>query len=256
MKTKFLQTITLLALSISPFVGAAENKVADSQKKWIEVYEKQVNIPKPADMLINESKEPALKKGFVSLYNGKNLDGWVPYSGHAKFEAKGDTIIGTCVPGSPSTYLSTVKDDYTDFIFTAELKWEVDGNTGFMFRAHLKETEKSKQTVVGPQAEMEADSKKRYWSGGIYGQSAGGWIYPLWLEAHEAARNAVNYDDWNRVTVRAKGKFIKTWINGVPAASWKTDEYKKGFFSLQIHSGKQGKVHFRNIKVKELEPKK
>lgn len=28
--------------------------------------------------------------------------------------------------------------------------------------------------------------------------------------------------------------------------------YKKGFFSLQIHAGQKGKVHFRNIKVKEL----
>ena len=41
-------------------------------------------------------------------------------------------------------------------------------------------------------------------------------------------------------------------INGKPAAHWKTDKYMKGFFSLQIHAGKQGTVHFRNIKVKEL----
>ena len=40
--------------------------------------------------------------------------------------------------------------------------------------------------------------------------------------------------------------------NGLPAAHWTTEEYEKGFFSLQIHSGKQGTVHFRNIKVKEL----
>lgn len=51
------------------------------------------------------------------------------------------------------------------------------------------------------------------------------------------------------------GEEIKTWINGVPAARWidKKGEYKKGFFSLQAHSGKEGEVHFRNIKVKEIE---
>ena len=27
---------------------------------------------------------------------------------------------------------------------------------------------------------------------------------------------------------------------------------KKGFFGLQVHSGKQGEIHFRNIKVKEI----
>lgn len=251
MKTIRLVTASLLTVSFATLLGAADNQIADSQQKWIEVYQKQKNIPLPDGMLINRDQEPSLKKGFVSLYNGKNLDGWAPYAGHCTFEAKGDVIVGTTVPGSPSTYLSNLKDDYTDFIFTAELKWEVDGNTGYMFRGKVKE-ENGKQTVFGPQAEMEADSKKRFWSGGIYGQSCGGWYYPLWLEAHEKARQAVNYQGWNRITVKAVGRVVKTWVNGVPAAHWTNDEYLKGFFSLQIHSGKKGSVHFRNIKVKEL----
>jgi len=246
------RTIALIILlSLAPLYSAANQQIDDSQEKWIAVYEKQKNIPNPTEMLLNTSEEPKLKKGFVSLYNGKNLDGWAPYGGHCAFEAKGESIIGTCVPKSPSTYLSTLKDDYADFIFTAELKWEVDGNTGFIFRGRLQEKD-GKQTVIGPQAEMEEESKQRHWSGGIYGQSAGGWIYPLWLEEHEAARKAIKRGDWNRMTIRAKGRNIKTWVNGIPAAHWKTDEYMKGFFSLQVHSGKQGTIHFRNIKIKEL----
>lgn len=252
MKMKRFVTASLFTLSLISLFGATGNQISDSQEKWIEVYEKQKNIPSPESMLINTDKEPNLKKGFVSLYNGKNLNGWAPYGGHCTFEAKGDVIVGTTVPGSPSTYFSTLKENYTDFIFTAELKWEIDGNTGFMFRGQLKEDDKGKQTVIGPQAEMEADSKKRFWSGGIYGQSCGGWYYPLWLNAHKKARQAVDYDGWNRITVKAEGRVVKTWINGVPAAHWTNDEYLKGFFSLQIHSGKEGAVHFRNIKVKEL----
>ncbi len=106
--------------------------------------------------------------------------------------------------------------------------------------------------MFGPQAEMEADSKKRFWSGGIYGQSCGGWYYPLWLNAHAKARSAIDYDEWNRMTVKAEGNVVKTWINGIPAAHWTNDEYPEGFFSLQIHSGKAGQDQFRNIKVKEL----
>ena len=110
-----------------------------------------------------------------------------------------------------------------------------------------------KETVFGPQAEMEAYAKERYWSGGIYGQSAGGWIYPMWLDAHAKTRKAMKpKGSWNRITIQAKGDTIKTWLNGVPAAHWKTKEYKQGFFSLQIHSGKAGTVLFRNLKVKEL----
>lgn len=244
-------TALVFTLSIGSLFGVDPNKISVSQKEWIEVYQKQQNIPDPGRMQINTENEPNLKRGFTSLYNGKNLDGWAPYGGHCTFEAKGDVIVGKTVPESPSTYLSTLKDDYTDFIFTAELKWVVDGNTGFMFRGQLKE-EDGKQTVFGPQAEMEADSKKRFWSGGIYGQSCGGWYYPLWLNAHEKARQAVDYSKWNRMTVKAEGNVVKTWINGIPAAHWTNDNYLKGFFSLQIHSGKQGEVHFRNIKVKAL----
>ena len=242
--------IILLSLLITS-TGAFANKIAKSQEKWIDVYKKQENIPSPKDMLINETKEPNLKKGFVSLYNGKNLNNWEALGGHCTFEAKGDVIVGTTVPGSPSTYLSTKKNDYKNFIFTAEFKWAVDGNTGVMFRAQSRPGD-GREIVFGPQAEMEAFSKERYWSGGIYGQSAGGWIYPLWLEAHEEVRNAMKKDGWNRITIRARGNTIKTWLNGVPAAHWKTKEYKEGFFSLQVHSGKEGEVHFRNIKVKEL----
>ncbi len=249
---RLLFTFTLLLAAITANLTAADNKIAKSQEKWIPVYEKQANVPAPGDMLINTDPEPDLTSGFTDLYNGVNLDGWTPRGGTCKFEAKGKAIVGTCVPKSPSTYLSTLKDDYTDFVFTAELKWEVDGNTGVMFRAQSRK-EKEKETVFGPQAEMEAFSKKRYWSGGIYGQSAGGWIYPMWLEAHEEVRNSMKRDGWNRLTIKAEGDTIKTWLNGLPAAHWKTDEYKKGFFALQIHSGKEGTVHFRNLKVRELD---
>jgi hypothetical protein len=125
-----------------------------------------------------------------------------------------------------------------------------------MFRAQSKPGEgkhEGREVVYGPQCEVEAYSKQRFWSGGIYGQSAGGWIYPMWLEAHKKARKAMKTQgEWNRVTVEARGESIKTWLNGTPAAYWKTDLYQKGFFSLQIHAGSQGTIHFRNIKVKEL----
>lgn len=166
-------------------------------------------------------------------------------------EPTGEAIVGTCVKGSPSTYLSTVKDDYTDFIFTAEIKWAVDGNSGIMFRAQKKSGRKT-VTVFGPQCEMEGTSLERGWSGGIYGQSAGGWAYPLWLDAHKEVRKAIKPEGWNRVTIQAIDNNIKTWVNGIPAANWETKKYLKGYFGLQVHSGQAGEVHFRNIKVKDL----
>ena len=249
-----MTSIKIAGISLFLFVmlsSSSGNQVAESQQKWVPKYENQKNAPVPNEMLINRASEPDLSHGFTRLFNETNLVGWTRRGGDCTFEVRGDTIVGTCVKGSPSTYFSTVKEDYTNFIFTVELKWEVDGNSGIMFRAQRKKSGE-KETVFGPQVEMEGFAKQRYWSGGIYGQACGGWYYPLWLEAHTAAREALKKGEWNRVTIKAQGKTIKTWLNGVPAAHWETEEYLKGFFGLQIHAGKEGTVLFRNIKLKEL----
>jgi hypothetical protein len=248
-----MKKITLLSSVCLVLLSLAEgNQISESQQSYIARYEKQILKVAPGDALINTDAEPELSDGFVSLYNGKDLEGWTPRGGHCTFEASGESIVGTTVKGSPSTYLSTDREDYTDFIFTAELKWVVDGNSGIMFRAQRKPGGKG-ETVFGPQCEMEGLGNDRGWSGGIYGQSAGGWLYPLWLDAHKEARNALKENEWNRVTIQAIGNNVKTWVNGIPAAHWETEKYLKGFFSLQVHSGQRGTIHFRNIKVKELE---
>ena len=109
--------------------------------------------------------------------------------------------------------------------------------------------------MFGPQAEMEGFdgfAKGRFWSGGIYGQSCGGYFYPLWLKEHAPTRTALKREGWNRITMSAKGNEVKTWLNGVAMANWTDDgSYPEGFFGLQIHKGPQGTVLFKNIRVKE-----
>ncbi|VGO19293.1 3-keto-disaccharide hydrolase [Pontiella sulfatireligans] len=253
-KTLFItasSALLLLAGCTTQQVDQQANTISESQQQYIKKYEKQKVVPKPEDMLLNTEKEPKLKRGFTPLFNGKDLTGWTPKGGKCTFEAIDGTIKGTCIKGSPSTYLSTDKADYTDFIFTCDMKWEVTSNSGVMMRAQSKPGEKG-ETVFGPQCEMEGFSQDRGWSGGIYGQACGGWYYPLWLEAHATVRKALNEGEWNRVTIKAQGDTFKTWINGIPAANWKNEEYKQGFFSLQVHAGKEGTILWRNIKVKEL----
>jgi hypothetical protein len=99
---------------------------------------------------------------------------------------------------------------------------------------------------------MEGVGNPRGWSGGIYGEGIGGWLYPLWLDNHAEARESLKTDDWNRLTIMAKGDTVKTWLNGHPATHWKTTEYMKGFIGLQVHSGTKGTIQWRNVKIKEL----
>lgn len=252
-------TLGLLATLFLVSSGAFAQELDPRQKEWIAKYEKQANVPRPKEMLLNTSKEPRPKKGFKPLFNGKDLSGWVPKGGTCTFEAIDGAIVGTCVPGSNSTYLCTERSDFTNFIFTCDMKWLEDGNTGVMFRAQVKPKDPTKPSddrtavVFGPQAEMEGFSQDRHWSGGIYGQSCGGYFYPLWLKEHEKARDALKEGEWNRLTISARGNNVKTWLNGTPVAHWKDDgTYAKGFFGLQIHKGASGKVLWKNLQVKEL----
>lgn len=236
-------TIVSLAMVSIAFGGTLD----PTQQKFYKQYKKQKNIPDPATQLINTDSEPDLTKDFTSIFNGKDLSGWAPKGGHCTFEVKDGTIVGTVVKGSPSTFLCTDKE-YSDFIFTCEMKWEIDGNSGVQFRSEVKG---KRETVSGPQYEMEGFARGRGWSGGIYGQACGGWFYPLWLVEHKKARKALKHD-WNRVTIMANGNVVKTWINGVPAANWIDKKYKKGVFGLQVHQGHAGKILWRNIRIKEL----
>jgi hypothetical protein len=249
-----LHYTTLLTLLFGMFCSCGHaNEIARSQEKWLPRYAKQANAPKLEEMLLNTDPEPKLTGTFESLFSGEDLSGWTSYGGKCTFEASGESIVATCVPGSPSTYLVTERDDYRDFIFTAEVKWEVDGNSGIQFRSKVRQSENGTE-VYGPQIELEDESRQRGWTGAIYGQSCGGYWYPLWLEAHEKARQAIHYGDWNRITIEARGRTVKSWVNGIPAGHfvYPDDEFAEGFFGIQSHSGQQGTVHFRNLRVKEL----
>ena len=165
----------------------------------------------------------------MGVFLDEDLDDWEIIGGTSTFEGKDGAIRGVCLPKSESTYLYTRNTNFADFIFTCELKWEVEGNTGVMFRAGRTAGKKG-ATAFGPQMEMEPFSQDRDWSGGIYGQGCGGWYYPLWLKEHAEARQAQKPDGWNRMTIEARGPEIRTWLNGVPVACWKTDKFLTGAF--------------------------
>lgn len=241
MKTKLTMLILAGLVAVSANLFAADQPQSNP------------NPPKSAKQLLNTEPEPDLKDpGFVYLFDGKTLNGWNTKQGTMKFEVKDGAIVGTCSKG-PSTFLCTDKD-YTNFIFTCESKWEVDGNSGVQVRSRTR-NERKMNVVFGPQVEMEDLAKKgRGWSGGIYGQNCGGWLYPLKSPEHKSLKNIIDRSGWNRVTVKVVGNVFKTWINGKPAAHWvdKKNEYPKGFIGLQVHGGKQGTILWRNLKIHEL----
>ena len=187
--------------------------------------------------------------GFVSLFDGKSLDGWKKVGGEATYRIEGDTIVGELPPGGAkaNTFLRTEKE-YGDFVFKVDLKLEIPGNSGVQFRSHQKDDPAGNGRVFGYQ--MEVDPGDRKWSGGIYDEARRGWLFDLKDKAEAQAAFKVN--DWNEYVIKAKGDHLQTWVNGVPVADLHDKTDAAGFIALQVHSGKEGKILWKNIRIKEL----
>ena len=185
----------------------------------------------------------AAEEGFVQLFDGKSLDGWTKHGGGATYKIEGDCIVGEVGPGT-NTFLCTDKE-YGDFIFKVELKLDVPGNSGIQFRSHIAQ---KNDRVFGYQCEI--DPSERAWSGGIYDEGRRGWLFPL--KDHEEARKAFKLEDWNEYVIQAAGPSLKTWINGVPCADLIDTADMSGLIALQVHAGKEGRIRWRNIRIKDL----
>ncbi len=193
----------------------------------------------------------AADDGFVSLYDGKSLDGWTQRNGKATYQVEDGTIVGRTAKNSPNSFLCT-KKAYCDFDLLFEVKVDPGLNSGVQVRSRSSK-DYNKQRVHGPQVEIECAPGE---SGYIYGEATGrGWLSP-----NQDKKDGYKNDQWNKFRVLATGARIQTWINGA-AVEDLTDEAssKCGFIGLQVHGVGNGgpfEVRWRNIKIKDLAPEK
>jgi len=199
---------------------------------------------------------------WVSLFNGKDLDGWEQHGGKASYRAENGEIVGRSAPNTGNSFLCT-KKDYSDFILQLEFKVDPALNSGVQIRsqcfAEPKTVELNGKRYKFPADrvhgyQVEIDPSPRAWTGGIYDEGRRGWLYDL--KRNEAARKAFRQNQWNKFRVECRGESIKTWLNGVPAADLKDAVTPSGFIALQVHGvGKNDKpleVRFRSLRIQEL----
>ena len=96
---------SLAQLAVAGAVDAGE--IDPSQQAWYEQYKVQANAPDPATMRLNTDPEPDLTEGFVDLFNGRDLTGWIALGGPATFAVEGDEVVGRSVKAGDATYLCT-----------------------------------------------------------------------------------------------------------------------------------------------------
>jgi len=191
---------------------------------------------------------------FQPLFDGKTLKGWERVNGKMKYTVEDNCIVGTCVPKQHNGFLRT-KKTFRNFIFTAEVKLDIPGNSGIQFRSHQRQGKgKDHGRVYGYQCEI--DPSERAWSAGIYDEANRGWLFPLIGDANKKARKAFKLNGWNTFIIKANGRRLQTWINGVQCSDFTDTDPKQfspeGFIALQVHQGRQGKIRWRNIKIKPL----
>jgi hypothetical protein len=191
---------------------------------------------------------------WVPLFNGKDLTGWKPLNGKARFEVQDGHIVGTTVTGQPNSFLATERE-FGDFILELEFLADSTMNSGIQFRSESR-SDYQNGRVHGYQ--MEIDPSPRAWSGGIYDEGRRLWLYTL--DFNPAVRTAYKRAGWNHYRIEAIGKEVRTYVNGIPAAHLIDTLPTRGFIALQVHSinkpEEQGRqIRWRNIRIQTLNPR-
>ena len=177
----------------------------------------------------------------VELFDGATLDGWTAL-GDAIYEVDQGSILGR-IGGGGQSFLIT-DDTYADFLFEVELKAELPGNSGIQVRSHVNEEGR----LYGYQIEI--DSSERAWSGGLYDEGRRGWLDDL--ADDDYARTAFRPGEWNTYRIECVGPTIKAWVNGIPTADFVDDLDREGVIGLQVHSGDDTRVRWRNFRLQDL----
>jgi len=203
---------------------------------------------------------------WVSLFDGKSLDGWEVRSGFADYKAENGCIVGTTVEKSPNTFLCT-KKEFGDFIMEFEVKNDPALNSGVQVRSHVYDTENTqtierngKQVkvtnpvgrVYGDQVEISNEAAGT--SGGIYGEARERtWLFNV--SEIPAAKAAFHDNQWNKFRIECVGRTVKTFVNGVPCANFTEAKDTRGFIGLQVHQVKGDpklQVRWRNLRIQEM----
>ena len=173
----------------------------------------------------------------ISLFNGKNLDGWKVY-GTEKWYVDNGELICESGPDKEYGYLATT-NEYKNFIFNLEFYQQSDGNSGVFFRSSIEGV-----IISGWQVEVAPPGNN---SGGIYESYGRGWL----VKPDPKYDNIIKMQSWNLMKIMVDGDNVKTWINGKEMVDI-TDPVigdANGSIALQIHDGGGIKVRWRNLEL-------
>ena len=217
--------------------------------------------------------------GFVSLFDGQSLNGWLvkclPKDQDKEYwRAEEGAIIADVPAGSDHNYIWLLTEkEYADFELRLKVQSFVDAksNSGVQVRSRYDVEE---GWLDGPQIDINPPGGWR--SGFIYDETrtVKAWISPIQGKPSAATiedaipgwswQHGDGADLWNDITIICDGARIKTIVNGVTITDYdgsgilddadhvSLNVGMTGHIGLQIHPGGQGKIRFKDIRIKEL----
>ena len=225
------------------------------------------------------SKRPE-GSGWINLFNGQNLDGWVveckPEDKVKGFWTVQDGMILVNSLGMKDhdyVWLTTPKE-YTDFILKLKFAAFKDspGNSGVQVRSRY---DHDSLWLDGPQVDINPPGPWR--TGMVWDETRGNarWLYPdipkgEWVNEEMRQKDfEFHYSTdeervWNELEIRVEGLSIQAWLNGVQitdltgegilndAVHRKYNVGEKGFIALQLHVRDELMMYYKDIYIKEL----
>jgi hypothetical protein len=194
----------------------------------------------------------AAEPGFVSLFDGKSLDGWTPQDPALKDAFKvEDGAILTHGAFTHLFYSGPVNGaKFKNFELRAEFKMAPSSNSGIFF--HTENPGPKKKVERGYECQICGDSyaKDPKKTGSLY-------------DIEDVKKSAAPDNEWSTYVIRVEGKHIVLTVNGKVTVDYTepTPPNRKkgregrvissGTFALQAHDP-TSKCWFRNIRVKAL----
>lgn len=176
------------------------------------------------------------------LFNGNDLQGWKTI-GNEKWVVEDGAIYGEGITEEYG-YLATA-DEYSDFHLFLRFKCEASGNSGVYLHTAF---EPGTATVTqGRQIEIDRGIGRH--TGGIYGDGKGWIVWPA-----PELETVIRPNDWNDMLIKVEGKRYVVHLNGTQMIdfTYPSPESKSGVIALQLHSGGEGRMRFKDIWIRDL----
>lgn len=181
-----------------------------------------------------------------SIFNGKDLTGWKAPENNIWYTVADGVLKVKSGPERKGSTLWTEKE-YKNFIMQFDFKMGEGTVDSGIYVRNSKE-----QIQIGISGSLKRDmTGSPYISGKGYPVEANQNL--LTKPEEKGVADLLKLDDWNSMTIVAKGKAYSVWLNGIHVMDYHSESaIEKGPVGIQLHGNRDMAIDYRNITLSEI----